>query len=56
MNSVMEIGENISKKRIKSLARNKRRNFQTDNQDVIDFVYSSNLFKKVRKLKRLTLD
>ena len=23
--------------------------FKTDNQDVVDFVYSSNLFKKVRE-------
>jgi phospholipid/cholesterol/gamma-HCH transport system ATP-binding protein len=32
--------------------------FKTDNQDVIDFVYSSNLFKKSQRslLKGVTLD
>jgi phospholipid/cholesterol/gamma-HCH transport system ATP-binding protein len=31
--------------------------FKTDNQDVIDFVYSSNLFKSQRSLlKGVTLD
>lgn len=50
MNSVMEIGENVV------LLKNGRLVwqgsnldiFQTDNEDVVDFVYSSDLFKKVR--------
>jgi phospholipid/cholesterol/gamma-HCH transport system ATP-binding protein len=46
----MEIGENfILKNGLKSLAGTKEEIFKTDNQDVIDFVYSSNLFKKVRE-------
>jgi phospholipid/cholesterol/gamma-HCH transport system ATP-binding protein len=52
----MEIGENILfLKTVKSL-EGTRRNIQTDNQDVIDFVYSSNLFKSQSLLKGVTLD
>jgi phospholipid/cholesterol/gamma-HCH transport system ATP-binding protein len=56
MNSNGNWREHFFLKRIKSL-EGKRRNFQTDNQDVIDFVYSSNLFKSQRSLlKGVTLD
>jgi phospholipid/cholesterol/gamma-HCH transport system ATP-binding protein len=49
MNSVMEIENVFVPKDGLGLGRNQRRNFRTDNQSVIDFVYSSNLFKKVRE-------
>ncbi|MGK0296175.1 MAG: phospholipid/cholesterol/gamma-HCH transport system ATP-binding protein [Ulvibacter sp.] len=51
MNSVMEIGENILflKNGLKAWQGTKEEIFRTDNQDVVDFVYSSNLFKKVRE-------
>ena len=51
MNSVMEIGEKIIflKNGLKEWEGSKEENFRTDNQAVIDFVYSSNLFKKVRE-------
>ena len=51
MNSVMEIGENILflKNGLKEWQGNKDEIFITDNQAVLDFVYSSNLFKKVRE-------
>ena len=51
MNSVMEIGDNILflKNGIKEWQGNKDQIFKTDNQAVVDFVYSSNLFKKVRE-------
>ncbi len=51
MNSVMEIGENIVflKNGLKAWQGTKEEIFKTDNQAVIDFVYSSNLFKKVRE-------
>ena len=51
MNSVMEIGDNILflKNGIKEWQGNKEQIFKTDNQAVVDFVYSSNLFKKVRE-------
>jgi len=51
MNSVMEIGEKIVflKEGILAWEGNKDQIFKTDNQAVTDFVYSSNLFKKVRE-------
>ena len=51
MNSVMEIGDNILflKDGLKAWQGTKEEIFKTDNQDVTDFVYSSNLFKKVRE-------
>ncbi len=50
MNSVMEIGEKIIFLRFGNLEweGDKTQIFKTDNQAVTDFVYSSNLFKKVR--------
>jgi len=52
MNSVMEIGENIVflKDGLKAWEGSKETIFKTDNEVVTDFVYSSNLFKKVRKM------
>ena len=52
MNSVMEIGETILfLKDGKNEWRGSKDNiFKTDNEAVTDFVYSSELFKKVRKL------
>lgn len=51
MNSVMEIGENILflKNGLKAWQGNKEEIFVTDNEAVVEFVYSSNLFKKVRE-------
>jgi phospholipid/cholesterol/gamma-HCH transport system ATP-binding protein len=51
MNSVMEIGENILflKNGLKAWQGNKDEMFVTENEAVVDFVYSSNLFKKVRE-------
>jgi phospholipid/cholesterol/gamma-HCH transport system ATP-binding protein len=51
MNSVMEIGERILflKDGLKAWEGTKEEIFRTDNQAVVDFVYSSNLFKKVRE-------
>jgi len=51
MNSVMEIGENIVflKKGYLEWQGDKSQIFKTDNEAVTDFVYSSNLFKKVRE-------
>jgi phospholipid/cholesterol/gamma-HCH transport system ATP-binding protein len=51
MNSVMEIGEKIIflKNGLKAWQGNKEEIFRTDNQAIVDFVYSSNLFKKVRE-------
>ena len=51
MNSVMEIGENILflKNGLEAWHGNKEQIFKTDNEAVVDFVYSSNLFKKVRE-------
>jgi phospholipid/cholesterol/gamma-HCH transport system ATP-binding protein len=47
----MEIGEKIIflKNGLKEWEGNKEEIFITDNQAVTDFVYSSNLFKKVRE-------
>ncbi|MBP2830990.1 ATP-binding cassette domain-containing protein [Aquimarina sp. U1-2] len=51
MNSVMEIGEKIVFLKHGNLEweGDKTQIFKTDNQAVTDFVYSSNLFKKVRE-------
>ncbi|MDO5978072.1 ABC transporter ATP-binding protein [Flavivirga spongiicola] len=52
MNSVMEIGEKIVflKNGLKAWEGSNQTIFKTDNEVVTDFVYSSNLFKKVRKM------
>jgi len=52
MNSVMQIGEKILflKDGIKEWEGSKNEIFKTDNQAVTDFVYSSDLFKKVRQM------
>lgn len=52
MNSVMEIGDKIIllKDGYKAWEGNKNEVFYTDNEAVISFVYSSNLFKKVREV------
>ena len=52
MNSVMEIGETILflKDGLKAWEGSKDTIFITDNETVTDFVYSSNLFKKVRRM------
>lgn len=51
MNSVMEIGENILflKNGVKAWQGTKEEIFRTDNEAIVAFVYSSNLFKKVRE-------
>jgi phospholipid/cholesterol/gamma-HCH transport system ATP-binding protein len=51
MNSVMEIGEKIIflKNGKKAWEGSSNEIFKTDNEAVVDFVYSSNLFKKVRE-------
>ena len=52
MNSVMEIGEKIVflKNGIKEWEGSNETIFKTDNKAITDFVYSSELFKKVRKM------
>lgn len=52
MNSVMEIGEKIVflKDGLKAWEGSSETIFKTDNEVVTDFVYSSELFKKVRKM------
>jgi phospholipid/cholesterol/gamma-HCH transport system ATP-binding protein len=52
MNSVMEIGQNILflKDGHNAWEGSKDTIFRTDNEIVTDFVYSSNLFKKVRRM------
>ena len=52
MNSVMEIGEKIIFLRNGKLEweGSKKNIFQTENEAVTDFVYSSELYKKVRKM------
>ena len=52
MNSVMEIGEKIVflKNGLKAWEGSKEDIFSTDNEAVTNFVYSSDLFKKVRKV------
>ncbi|MBJ2175442.1 ATP-binding cassette domain-containing protein [Aureibaculum sp. A20] len=51
MNSVMEIGEKIIllKHGVKEWEGTNDEVFKTDNESLVDFVYSSNLFKKVRE-------
>ncbi len=51
MNSVMEIGEKIIflKNGVKEWEGTSNDVFRTDNEAITDFVYSSNLFKKVRE-------
>lgn len=53
MNSVMEIGESIIFLQKGNLAwtGDKSQIFKTDNKEVTDFVYSSNLFKKIREVQ-----
>lgn len=50
MNSVMEIGDKIVflKNGLKAWEGTKEEIFKTDNEAIVDFVYSSDLFKKVR--------
>ena len=52
MNSVMEIGEKIIflKQGLKEWEGSYKTIFKTDNKAVTDFVYSSNLYKKVREV------
>ena len=52
MNSVMEIGEKIIflKNGLKEWEGTNKEIFKTDNEAVTDFVYSSELFKKVRQM------
>ncbi len=52
MNSVMEIGQKIVflKDGHKAWEGSNKTIFRTDNESVTDFVYSSELFKKVRKM------
>ncbi len=52
MNSVMEIGEKIIflKDGLKKWEGTSQTIFKTDNEDVTEFVYSSDLFKKVREV------
>jgi phospholipid/cholesterol/gamma-HCH transport system ATP-binding protein len=52
MNSVMEIGEKIIflKDGLKVWEGSSQNIFKTDNEAVTNFVYSSNLFKKVREV------
>ncbi|WP_420574773.1 ABC transporter ATP-binding protein [Kordia sp.] len=52
MNSVMEIGEKIVflKNGYKAWEGTNKEIFKTDNESVTDFVYSSDLFKKVREV------
>jgi len=51
MNSVMEIGEKVVllKNGVLVWQGSNDEVFTTDNQDIVDFVYSSNLFRKVRE-------
>ncbi len=51
MNSVLEIGENVVflKEGVLAWKGNKEEILTTDNEAVVEFVYSSNLFKKVRE-------
>ena len=51
MNSVMEIGEKIVflKDGVKAWEGSNKEIFKTENEAVVNFVYSSNLFKKVRE-------
>ncbi len=51
MNSVMEIGDKIVflKDGLKAWEGTKNDIFKTENEAIVDFVYSSNLYKKVRE-------
>jgi len=51
MNSVMEIGDKIIflKNGLKAWEGTNEEIFKTDNEAIVEFVYSSNLFKKVRE-------
>jgi len=51
MNSVMEIGEKIIflKNGVKAWEGSNKEIFKTENESIVDFVYSSNLFKKVKE-------
>jgi len=53
MNSVMEIGENIVFLKHGKLVwqGDREQIFKTENEDVTDFVYSSDLFKKIRNVQ-----
>lgn len=53
MNSVMEIGEKVVLLKDGKLVwqGDNEEIFKTDNEDVTDFVYSSNLFKKIREVQ-----
>lgn len=55
MNSVMEIGEKIVFLQKGNLAweGDNTQIFKTDNKDVTDFVYSSDLFKKIRDIQNM---
>lgn len=57
MNSVMEIGEKIIflKEGILAWEGTKKDIFKTDNEAIVDFVYSSELFKKIRKAQRKSI-
>ena len=52
MNSVMEIGEKIIflKDGVKAWEGTNKEIFKTENEAIVNFVYSSNLFKKVREV------
>ena len=54
MNSVFEIGENIVylENGVKAWEGNKDNIYKTNNEKLTDFVYASNLFKKVRIAQR----
>lgn len=54
MNSLLEIGENIAflKDGVLAWKGDKTQIFKTDNETVTDFVYSSDLFKKVREAQQ----
>ncbi len=53
MNSVMEIGEKVVLLKNGKLVwqGNNQQIFKTDNEDVTNFVYSSDLFKKIREVQ-----
>lgn len=57
MNSVMEIGDKIIflKEGLLAWEGSKKEIFKTDNEAIVDFVYSSNLFKKIRKAQNKEL-
>ncbi|HKJ06395.1 MAG TPA: ATP-binding cassette domain-containing protein, partial [Flavobacteriaceae bacterium] len=51
MNSVMEIGEKIVflKNGVKAWEGSNKEIFKTENEAIVNFVYSSNLFRKVKE-------